>query len=109
MKDKIKALAKHLDCKKKEITQSSYDEDTFEYEGEEYLVLTDDEADVKLDQYLDSYIDDCVLPEIPECYRPYFDEEAFKEACESDGRGYSLASYDGHENEQDGFYIYRTN
>jgi len=30
-------------------------------------------------------------------------------ACSADGRGHFLSSYDGEENEQDGFYIYRTN
>jgi hypothetical protein len=31
------------------------------------------------------------------------------EAISADGRGHFLSGYDGNENEQDGFYIYRTN
>ena len=45
MKNRIKALAQLLGCKKSEIEQSSYDENTFEYGSEEYLVVTDEEAD----------------------------------------------------------------
>ena len=39
----------------------------------EYLVLTDDEADEMWDEQLDSYLDECVLPELPEMARNYFD------------------------------------
>lgn len=91
--------------------------DMFEVDGNEYLVYTDSEADEAWDSYMDSYIDDCVLCELPEQYRQYFDYESFKKDCSYDGRGQSLAGYDGIENEvglhtEDGtivYYIYRTN
>lgn len=108
MVTKIKALANFLGCKKKEIEQG-YDEDTFEYFGSEYKVYTDSEADDAFENYIDQYIDDCVLHEIPESYRQYFDRQAFTKDCEYDGRGHFLAGYDGVENEQDGYYIYQTN
>lgn len=108
MATKIKALANFLGCKKKEIEQG-YDEDTFEWEGEEYKVYTDSEADNAFEECIDQYIDDCVMHEIPECYQDYFDRESFTADCEKDGRGHFLSGYDGKENEQDGYYIYRIN
>lgn len=42
---KIKALVKHLGCEPDEVEQSYYDDNMFEYGREEYLVLTDEEAD----------------------------------------------------------------
>lgn len=85
-----------------------------DYVGQEdYLVLTDDEADVRWKDSIYSYIDDCVLPEIPEGYQYYFDKDRFADDCRMDGRGHSLASYDGEErchtfNGCD-YYIYRIN
>lgn len=90
-----------------------YDENHIEYGKQEYLVLTDDEADVLWDESLESYIDDCILPEIPKAYRSYFDNEKWKRDAKYDGRGHSLSSYDGNENEErvEGtyYFIYRTN
>lgn len=82
---------------------------------EDYLILTDEEAYEKWDEALDNYIDDCILPELPEYYRYYFDRESFKFDAKMDGRGHSLAPYDGEENEEyveefrQTFYIYRLN
>jgi hypothetical protein len=85
--------------------------EVFEVDGEEYLILTDDEADEKEDEYLDNYIDDCL--DIPESIQFYFDRDAWKSDARIDGRGHSLATYDGNENEQEindtTYYIYRTN
>jgi len=43
----------------------------------------------------------------------YFDEDAWKYDAKMDGRGHSLASYDGNENEEtvndETYYIYRIN
>jgi len=110
MKAKIKALANFLDCKKKEIEQG-YNENTFEHEGEEYLVVTDSEADDLWEEDLDNYIEEFIYPQFKEIglQERYFDEEAWKNDAKYDGRAHSLARYDGNEYEQDGFYIYRTN
>lgn len=87
--------------------------ETLEYGNQEYLVLTDEEADQAWDESLENYIDECVLPELPRSYRQYFDCEKFKADCSYDGRGHTLASYDGEELEEtvDGttYFIYRTN
>lgn len=68
-------------------------------QGDDYLFGTDEEMDDEWDEHLDNYIDECVLPEIPEYLQPYFDEERFKDDCRIDGRGHSLNSYDGKEEE----------
>ena len=101
-----------------EIQQSTYDENLFEYGSEEYLVVTDEEADELWDEDLENYIDDCILHELPENYRQYFDREAWKSDAKYDGRGHSLNRYDGNEyeeivyneyGEKENYYIYRQN
>lgn len=86
---------------------------TYEYYREEYLVLTDSEADDEWDSALDNYIDECILPEIPDHLQNYFDEEKWKQDAKYDGRGQSLATYDGCEYDEEvngtTYYIYRTN
>jgi hypothetical protein len=80
----------------------------------EYLVLTDKEADKKFKEYQNDIINDFVLPEIPQQYRSYFKYKKFrKDVLKEDGRGPTLAGYDGEELEKmvNGtfYYIYRTN
>ena len=89
------------------------DKITVEYEGREYLVCTDEEADELHDEHLEWYIDECILPELHKAYRNYFDRESWKDDQGYDGRGGCLAGYDGCENEEKvnstTYYIYRTN
>ena len=81
----------------------------FRYSNEEYLVLTDEEADEEEDRQLDNYIEWEL--DIPKHIRPYFDEEKWKDDARMDGRGHTLSSYDGCEYEEtvEGttYYIYR--
>ena len=120
---RIKALAKYLELTKeeeKEIYYESYD--IYCYGNQEYLVLTDDEADEKVAEY----IKDSVWAFNPSFLSSHsdIDEGVFKllqDKCESaneavlklikdfdkfvedavgtDGRGHFLSSYDGEENE----------
>lgn len=91
-----------------EVEVEEYDENS-----SDWLVCTDQEADDKWEEELDSYIDECVLPMIPEGYRNYFDDERYKQDCKYDGRGHLLAIYDGAEYEQEingtTYYLYRQN
>lgn len=80
-----------------------------EIKGNEYLFGTDSEMDELWDEYLDNYIDECILPELPEAYRQYFDDEKWKSDASYDGRARSLASYDGNEESYGDYYFYRTN
>lgn len=113
MNERKQALKQHLTVKMKDIKESSYNECTFEVEGMEFLVLTDEEADEIYDESIENYIEDCILPEIPEELQRYFDEEAFKRDAKMDGRAHYLAGYDGCEYWEDvngtTYYIYRTN
>jgi len=114
--ERMQALAQHLGLKGEEIEElqpSSYDEKTIEYGQKDYLVVTDEEADELWDEELDNYVDECVLPEIPEHLRYYFDIEGWKADAKYDGRAHALNRYNGGEEwEKIGeteYYIYRQN
>ena len=134
---KLSALAKFLGVDKDEITEMGGVD--FSIGREEYLVLTDEEADELAEAEIKNtlwafnaefIINECRLDNtgIP-CIRA-FQEEASENANDfleslitrtigmtsfthsaisSDGRGHFLSRYDGEENEVDGFYIYRNN
>jgi hypothetical protein len=113
---KIETLANFLKCDVAELSETSYSENIFEREdGSEYMVLTDSEADEAWNESLDNYIEECVLPELPEAYRYYFDYDAYKRDAKFDGRGDTLASYDSAEEEMKDnetgkwLFIYRMN
>lgn len=94
-----------------EFTNENYDE-AEKCIDNSYLVLLDNEADDRYEEYLDSYIEDCILPDLNDSYRLYFDEEAWKKDARVEGsRGNSLATYDGEEHEETingtTYYIYR--
>lgn len=110
---RIKALAKHLECGIDDLNESSHDDQTIECGKQEYLVVTDEEADDVWDERLESYIDECILPRLPEHVQMYFDNEKWKEDAKMDGRGHSISSYDGGEDEieidNEMLYIFRLN
>jgi hypothetical protein len=94
-------------CEEDETEVADYDEDG------DYLVLTDEEADERWEESLDSYLEECIYPELTGNLKCYFDEDKWKQDARYDGRGHSLSSYDGHEHEEkvgdETFYIYRIN
>ena len=111
---RIEILAKHLGTSADNIRQSEYDKEVFECEGKEYLVLTNSEADDRFDIALDDYIENCILSVCPDMVSRYFDRAAWKRDAWYDGRGHSLAGYDGiehavHRSEGVYAYIYRIN
>ncbi len=117
------ALAQHLDCEPADISEEGYKHydalTIYSHGGNEYAVGTDEEADEAWEASLDSYIEECITPEIEKLQFGNlgnyitFDEESWKRDARMDGRGHSLSGYDGNENEEtvDGetFYIFRTN
>ena len=108
MNDAVQELADELDN-----IVSDYD-NTFSYYSEEYEVLTDSEADDRMEEELDNYIEECIYPQIQdETLRNYFDEEAWKSDARMDGRGHIISRYDGCENEEKvngtWYYIFRQN
>ena len=88
-------------------------DNNFDYYGEEYEVLTDNEADDRWDEELDNYIEECVMSQLPKHLQSYFDEDAWKRDARYDGRGHFLSHYDGDECEETvngtTYYIYRQN
>jgi len=115
--DRILALGNHLGLTYSEmyddIIKVRYGDYNYEYGNQEYLVMTDCEANILYDECLSNYIEECILPELPKGYRKYFDNDAWKEDVAIDGREHWLASYDGREycKEVNGetYYIYRIN
>lgn len=112
----ILALAEFLNIDPSEVSEERYDHydmRVFSADGGEYAVANDSEADNAWDQSLESYLEECVYPELPDPLKNYFDDEAWKHDARYDGRGHSLSSYDGKENEvkigDEWFFIYRTN
>jgi hypothetical protein len=83
----------------------------YEYDGLEYIVATDDEANTIEDEYLDNIIKECMEPEIPKNIRYYIDWELWKRDARMDGRGHIISSYDSQETSvnvlNSYFYLYR--
>ena len=111
------ALAIYLGCDPSDLEEERhkcYDAlTTYSIGNQEYAIGTDSEADEAWEASLESYLEECIYPELPESMKGYFDDEAWKRDARHDGRGHSLSSYDGCENEGqfngEWFYIYRLN
>jgi len=129
-------LAKLIGEKRTSIEVSSYDDNRFECGHEEYLMLTDKEADEACEAYiLDSVwafnadflachlkdgIDSDVVVSIQENGKCESNNAAIlsligdvdhfvQDAMKCDGRGHFLAQYDGEEREAGKFFAYRCN
>lgn len=66
----------------------------------QYAVIPDSDIEDVYTEHVDNYIDECILPDMPEHTRNYFDREQFHTGTESDGYG-TMASYDSADNEQE--------
>ena len=137
-KTKLKTIKQYLDCNINDLDWHDWGSDGTEFllGHKGYLVLTDEEAD----QAVEDYIKDSVWAFNPSFLSSHsgIDEGVFKllqDKCESaneavlklikdfdefvedavgtDGRGHFLSSYDGeendHEHDNETYYIYRTN
>jgi len=81
---------------------------------EDWLVLTDDEAEDKWDDNLDNDLDELILSQIPAHLQFYFDSDAWiRDTKIGADRGNSIATYDGEELEQEVndtiYFLYRCN
>ena len=135
---RIAALAKHLKCDVDDISASVYDDNVFDACGGEYLVLTDDEANEQAEQYIRESLwafdarfiashahkalpEQCIEAlrkiqgDLCEDAAPFVEaliadmDHFVSDAVSADGRGHFISRYDGKENEEGEFYIYRTN
>ena len=79
-------------------------------EADEWLVLTDSEADIRCMEYAETCAEDA-RSEIPHHLQIYFDENKYIEDLLDNGRSELLALYDGAEREQKvngtTYYIYK--
>lgn len=106
------ALAKHCDISPNDLSDIENDRDNhWSVQREEFLAGDDADMDDEWDDSLDNYLDECVLPELPENAQRYFDRDSWKSDAKMDGRGHSLNRYDGGEDEETVFgktiYIYK--
>ena len=107
----VAAAVKLFSLKQEDLESIEIDGNRITVQGTEYLAGDDDEMDQAWDEDLENHIDDCVLHELPECYRRYFDKESFKDDCRIDGRAHSLNRYNGSEESEEinetTIYFYR--
>ena len=94
----MQALAEFLDCPLSIITESAYGGHVFSAEGSDWLVVDDNEADELWEEDLENYVEECILPDLNEMHRNYFDTESWIEDTKRNGdRGNSLNRYSGEE------------
>lgn len=112
------AMCEHLECEPDEVSVGVsgplYGEGQgYEYGREEWAVLSEEEAEAAWEESLDNYLDECILPELAEPMRTYFDRDAWKRDARHDGRGHCLSGYDGNEHEVHlagtWYFLYRLN
>ena len=134
---RVAALAKFLGIDTDEVEESTYGDNQFDAEGAEYLVLTDSEADEAVTERIredlwtfnpsflagETGIDQDVYDAIANNGKCESNNDAIyslvkstcgldslvSEAVAADGRGHFMSSYDGEENEEGEYFIYRTN
>ena len=126
------------DSKIEGIEVSEYNESEFTIDGAEYLVLDEEERETETKEYIEQSLwafNPSFLAEATDWdLKPVFEAMVKADMCESanepilclvekfsslealvelavsyDGYGHFISHYDGCENEENGFYIYRTN
>ena len=102
------ALAIMLELTVSEVQDITEDQNyTYCVQGIDYLCGTDDEMDEPWEESLKNYLDECVLPELPETAQQYFNEDAWIEDAKIDGRAHSLNHWNGEELNHGDYYAYR--
>ena len=84
--DKIHALAKFLGCKANEIESQAYNPFEYSYQGDEYLVLTKNQAKEAHEEYISNIIDEMGI----EYFTPNFQEEIINNYINSDNMEYMI-------------------
>ncbi len=130
---KVEAISKQMELNEEQAKHvTHHDDHYYTYGNEEYMVLTDAEAQDKVFEYIKetawaftpsflschSMIDEKVFEKLQESCETSNDailtlikdfNRFVEDAVYTDGRGHFLASYDHEEHEQGDFYLYRTN
>ena len=126
----IEAIKKHTNCEYSDITKEG--KTTYFIGDQEYLVLTDEEAQTRCEEDIKQYIwafnssflsfhtgiNEDIIKSVQEHCEGSNDmllnsikdiEKFINEAIASDGRGHFISYYDGHEHEENDLFIYRLN
>lgn len=131
---KKEALAKFLEIETDEVEANQYNGEILEADGGEYLVCTDEEADEEakekiLDliwafnpEFLRAHLPDGMTEDVIKAIQTTCEganeplkamikdlDHFVEDAIGADGRGHFISSYDGEENEEDVYFIYRVN
>lgn len=94
--------------------ESKLDEDDFyfEYDGNEYRIISEGAIwDIYVEE-IQSTVEDCYdlkLDKMPSFVEFSIDWEATAKNCFADGYGHHFSGYDGSELEISGYYVFRTN
>ena len=80
-----------------------------ELKDSEYAIGTEEEADEAWTESLESYWDECVIPEVPNWIKNYLDYDKWESDVRTHGRGHSLSGYDGCETDINGLSMFRIN
>ncbi len=78
-----------------ELESCDSDDFTLDTEVGEFRIMSESGMESAWDDSLESYLEDCVYPQLPEMARNYFDDKAWKRDARFDGWGHALNHYDG--------------
>jgi len=101
----VKEALENLDC-------SLSDDFTFELDGNEYRIISENSIWDIYVETIKEIIDDCYdlkLDDIPSFIAFEIDWEQTAQNAYADGYGHTFASYDGEESKAAGYFIFRTN
>jgi len=96
---RIAALVKMFNLCEDDLGDIVINDTNVNVQGMDYLFGTDAEMDKKWDEELENYLDECVLPELADNMKRYFDKDSWMDDAKMDSRGHSLNRYDGSEEE----------
>lgn len=107
--EKMLAIIKEFELCKSDALNVTWDITDCYYtiQGENYLVVTDDEAYDKAKEQIEQYLDD-VLSHVPGHLIDYFDIDTYvDDVISNEGRGHVLNYYNQDEIERNNIYMYR--
>jgi hypothetical protein len=98
--ERVAALVKMFDLSINDLSDVEISDSRATVQGIDYHFGTDEEMDIVHEEYLQNYLDECVLSEIKDDnLKRYFDSEQWIEDAKQDGRAHSLNNWDGSEEE----------
>lgn len=106
--DDIRAFARAV----MEAYESAHDDNDFTVETEEgeYRFIEEDAIERIHREEIEELVDDCYLSDknVPNIVKNYFDYDSFARDCRlSDGYGHHFSSYDGSEEYEGTYYMFR--